>query len=82
MTKPVEPRAPLCRIGQLAEKAGVSRQVASTYCMYGLIAETARTRGGQRLFGEAAVRRIRLIQDLKRRYTLRQIREIFIRDRL
>jgi DNA-binding transcriptional MerR regulator len=50
--------------------------------MYGLIAETARTRGRQRLFSESAVRRIRLIQGLKRRYTLRQIREIFIRDRL
>jgi len=78
------PAAPpaLCRIGDLAEKAGVSRQVVSTYCMYGLLAEKARTPGGQRLFDESAVRRIRLIQDLKSRYTLREIREIFIRDRL
>jgi DNA-binding transcriptional MerR regulator len=72
----------LLRIGQVAEKAGVSRQVVSTYCMYGLIAETERTPGGHRLFSETAVRRVRLIQDLKRRYTLREIREIFIRDRL
>jgi len=82
MPKLVERSGPLFRLGQLAAKAGVSRQVAGTYCMYGLIAETARTRGGQRLFSESAVRRIRLIRDLKRRYTLRQIREIFIRDRL
>ncbi len=70
------------RIGKLADRAGVSRQVVSTYCMYGLLAEKARTPGGQRLFDDDAVRRIRLIQDLKRRYTLRAIREIFIRDRV
>jgi MerR family transcriptional regulator, copper efflux regulator len=79
---PVNSTARLLRIGNLAKEAGVSRQVISTYCMYGLIGETARTPGGQRLFGEATVRRVRLIQDLKHRYTLRQIREIFIRDRL
>jgi DNA-binding transcriptional MerR regulator len=72
----------LYRIGNLAQKAGVSRQVISTYCMYGLIAEADRTAGGQRLFDESVVRRVRLIQDLKHRYTLRQIREIFIRDRV
>jgi DNA-binding transcriptional MerR regulator len=77
-----EPTPELYRIGDLAEKAGVSRSVIGTYCMYALIAEAARTPGGQRLFSEAAIRRIRLIQDLKRRYTLREIREIFIRDRL
>lgn len=77
------PESPgLYRIGALAEKAGVSRQVISTYCMYGLLAEKARTPGGQRLFDTSTVRRIRLIHDLKRRYTLREIREIFIRDRL
>jgi MerR family mercuric resistance operon transcriptional regulator len=72
----------LYRIGELAEKAGVSRQVVSTYCMYGLLGETARTSGGQRLFSDASAKRIRLIVDLKSRYTLREIREIFIRDRL
>jgi len=71
----------LLRIGELAKEAGVSRQVVSTYCMYGLISETDRTPGGQRLFDGAVARRIQLIQDLKRRYTLREIREIFVRDR-
>jgi len=71
----------LYRIGELAERAGVSRQVVSTYCMYGLISETERTPGGQRLFDESVARRIQLIQDLKRRYTLREIGEIFMRDR-
>jgi len=72
----------LYRIGELAELAGVSRQVVSTYCMYGLIRETDRTPGGHRLFDASAARRIRLIQNLKSRYTLREIREIFIRDRV
>ncbi|HUX00730.1 MAG: MerR family transcriptional regulator [Phycisphaerae bacterium] len=71
----------LFRISDAARRAGVSSQVLSTYCMYGLVSEVARTQGGQRLFDESAVRRIRLIQNLKRRYTLREIREIFLRDR-
>jgi DNA-binding transcriptional MerR regulator len=77
-----ETAPPLYRISDLAERAGVSRSVISAYCMYGLLAEAARTPGGQRLFDASAVRRIRLIRDLKRRYTLREIRRIFIRDRL
>ena len=72
----------LYRIGDVAERAGVSRQVVSTYCMYGILAETDRTPGGQRLFDDSAVRRIHLIQDLNRRYTLREIGEIFMRDRV
>ena len=71
----------LYRIGDLAEMAGVSRQVVSTYCMYGLIQEADRTPGGHRLFDESTARRIQLIQKLKGRYTLGEIREIFIRDR-
>ena len=82
MPEPLSKKPTPYRIGDLAERAGVSRQVVSTYCMYGLLAEADRTPGGQRLFNESAVRRIRLIQDLNRRYTLREIREIFIRDRL
>ena len=83
MTKPASETAPrFHRIGDLAELAGVSRSIISAYCMYGLLAEVARTPGGQRLFDESAIRRIRLIRDLKRRYTLREIRRIFIRDRL
>ena len=71
----------LYRIGEAAKMAGVSRQVVSTYCMLGLLTEVARMPGGQRLFDDATVRRIQLIQDLKHRYTLREIREIFLRDR-
>ncbi len=71
----------LYRIGRLARKAGVSRQVIGLYCMYGLLAEAARTPGGHRLFDDATVRRIRLIKELNRRYTLREIGAIFLRGR-
>jgi DNA-binding transcriptional MerR regulator len=73
------------KIGELARRAGVSRQVVAGYCMYGLIKEAARTPKGHRLFDEKAIRRVQLIRDMinqKDGYTLREIREIFIRDRL
>jgi len=83
LTQEVRKESPvLYRIGEIAEKAGVSRQVVSLYCMYGLLKESDRTPGGQRLFDESTATRIQLIQQLNRRYTLREIREIFIRDRL
>ena len=82
MTETTAQQPALYRIGDLAERAGVSRQVVSTYCMYGLLVEAARTPGGQRLFDESSVRRIRLIRELNSRYTLRDIREIFLRDKI
>ena len=75
----------LMKIGELARKSGVSRQMVSTWCMYGLIREAARTPKGHRLFDEKALRRVQLIRDMLKQkdgYTLREIREIFIRDRL
>ena len=73
------------KIGELARRAGVSPQVVSSYCMFGLIKEAARTPKGHRLFDEKALRRVKLIHEMSRQkdgYTLREIREIFIRDRL
>jgi DNA-binding transcriptional MerR regulator len=73
------------KIGELARRAGLSRQVVSSYCMYGLLKEADRTPKGHRLFDEKALRRIKLIHDMVQQhdgYTLREIREIFIRDRL
>jgi len=50
--------------------------------MYGLIRESRRTGGGHRLFSEKVLVRLKLIRDLLGHgYTLRDIREIFIRDR-
>jgi DNA-binding transcriptional MerR regulator len=79
------PNEPLMKIGELARRAGVSTQVIGSYCMYGLIKEAGRTPKGHRLFDEKSLRRIKLIHDMIQQrdgYTLREIREIFIRDRL
>lgn len=76
---------PLMKIGELARRAGVSPQVVGSYCMYGLIKEAARTPKGHRLFDQKVLRRLKLIHQMVRQkdgYTLREIREIFIRDRL
>ena len=73
----------LMKIGDVARRSGLSRQMISSYCMYGLIREAARTPKGHRLFDEKVLRRLRLIRGLvEHGYTLRDIREIFIRDRL
>jgi len=77
------PDKPLMKIGELARRSGLTRQMISSYCMYGLIKEAARTPKGHRLFDEKAVRLLRLIRGLvKSGYTLRDIRETFIRDKL
>ena len=70
------------KIGEVCRRSGLSRQMVSSYCMYGLIRENRRTDGGHRLFGEKVLMRLKLIRDLLGHgYTLREIREIFIRDR-
>jgi DNA-binding transcriptional MerR regulator len=72
----------LFRIGELAHRAGVSKQTVQYYIMIGLLDGVDCTAGGRRLFDIAAVRRVRLIHRLnKSGYTLRDIRETFI-DRL
>jgi len=78
----VTPQRPLLKIGEVCRLSGLSRQQVSSYCMYGLIREVARTPAGHRLFDENVLKRLQLIRDLHDHgYTLREIREIFIRDR-
>jgi len=77
------PDTPLMKIGELARRSGLTRQMISSYCMYGLIKEATRTPKGHRLFDEKALRLLSLIRGLlKSGYTLRDIRETFIRDKL
>jgi len=86
----IEERAPklpqekkLYKIGEVAGRSGFSTQVISTWCMLGLLRETTRTPTGRRLFDESIFKRLSLIRDLnKQGYTLRDIRETFIKDRL
>lgn len=72
----------LMPIGVAAKEAGISRQSLQYYIMVGLVKPTEVSTGGRRLFDRKAVERIRLIKKLnKSGYTLRAIRELFIRGR-
>lgn len=72
----------LIKIGEVCRRSGLSRAMVSSYCMYGLIEEAERTPGGHRLFDADVVKRLKLIRELLAHgYTLRDIREIFLRNK-
>jgi DNA-binding transcriptional MerR regulator len=74
--------SPLMKIGDVCRHSGLSRQMVSSYCMYGLIREAGRTPGGHRLFAADVITRLKLIRELLAHgYTLRDIREIFLRNK-
>jgi DNA-binding transcriptional MerR regulator len=53
----------LLRIGQLAERTGVSADTIRHYDRLGLLPRTSRSAGGYRLFSPAVVQRVLLIRD-------------------
>ncbi len=70
------------RIGKAAEAANVSRQSVQYYLLVGLLDPAKRSQSGQQLFDEASVERIKLIKKLnKSGYPLREIRDIFLKNR-
>jgi len=70
----------LMRISRAAEAAGVSTQTVEYYILVGLVHPIRRK--GRRYFTGEHVRRIRLIRRLNRSgYTLRSIRETYLRRR-
>ena len=72
----------LLKSGEVADQAGVSRQVVHEYTLLGLIEPADRTPGGHRLYDEGVIRRLQLIRDLvKSGYTLRDIRATFFTSR-
>ncbi|MBN1763810.1 MAG: MerR family transcriptional regulator [Sedimentisphaerales bacterium] len=72
----------LLPIGKAAEAAGVSKQTLQYYLMVGLIEPTRRSEGGRQLFDMDSIERIRLVKRLNDGgYPLREIREIFLRDK-
>jgi len=72
----------LMRVGEVARRSGLSREVVNSYAMFGLICEVQRSPSGHRLFGPDVLQRLRMVGLLKRRgYTLRDIREIFLKDK-
>lgn len=65
---------PLLRVGQLAERAGVSPDTIRHYERLGLIGTSDRTAGGYRVFQPAALERVQLIRNAVRAgFSLRQL---------
>lgn len=71
----------LLKTGEVLRRAGISRQVFYQYLTLGLIEEAVQKPTGHRLFHESVIRRIQLIKGLNGRYPLREIKEIFFKDR-
>mgnify|MGYP006292446273 CR=1 FL=1 len=70
------------RISTAAEAAGVSRQTVEYYITLGLVRPIRPPRSRARLFDEKLIQRIRLIRRLNESgYTLRDIRDIYLKDR-
>ncbi len=72
----------LIKLSALAKQTGLSRQTIQYYLMLGLMKESSRTPGGHRLFDKSAIERAKLIHKLnKTGYSLRDIRELFLKDK-
>ena len=72
----------LLKVGELARLTGLTRQSLHQYVLLGLLMPVAQTQGGQRLFNQEAVARIKLIHDLcDSGYTLQSIRDTFFKDK-
>ncbi len=70
------------RISAAAQSAGVSKQTVEYYIILGLISPVRPPGKKGRYFDGALVKRIRLIRKLNESgYTLRAIRETYLRDR-
>ena len=77
LTNEVAPPRKLYRIGEIMEHTALSRQTVHIYTMLGLISESERTKGNQRLYSEETFHRLARIKDLKAaRKKLREIRDI------
>jgi len=67
----------LSRVGEVAERLGVSPRTIKYYEEIGLVEPEERSQGGFRLYGERGVERLRRILRMKGMgYSLRAIREI------
>jgi len=72
----------LIKIGELVKQSGFSRHTIYTYLTMGLIKPTQTTSTGQNLFSRDVIKRLKLIHNLNQSgYTLRDLREIFFKNR-
>jgi DNA-binding transcriptional MerR regulator len=77
-----QPSDKLVRLAEAARRAGVSKQSLQYYLLVGLVEASARSAGGQQLFDEKTIDRVRLIKRLNDSgYPLREIRDIFLREK-
>ncbi|MBB2987428.1 MerR family transcriptional regulator [Terracoccus luteus] len=72
------------RIGEVAERTGLSLRTIRHYEEVGLLPESERSPGGFRLYGEAAVQRLLLVKQMKPLdFSLDEMRDLIeVRDRL
>ncbi len=71
----------LFKIGEVMRHTGLSRQTIHNYTTLGLITEEERTDSGHRLYGEDVFRRLKRIEELKGKMTLKDIRRTLSRER-
>ena len=70
------------KISAVAKQAGVSTQTVEYYILLGLLQPVRSADTGRRLFDSSHIQRIRLIRQLNRSgYTLREIRETWLREK-
>jgi len=82
MDESVEPGKKLLKAGDVARRTGLTRQSLHQYVLLGLLEPAGTTKGGQRLFDESALDRVKLIHDLcQNGYTLQSIRDIFFKSK-
>jgi DNA-binding transcriptional MerR regulator len=70
------PPRKLYRVSEVAQHFELTRQTVHNYATIGLITESARTPGGQRLFDESVFPRLLAIRHLKRLYCLHEVRRM------
>lgn len=69
------------RVGEVVDHTGLSRQTLHNYTLIGLIRETWRTVGGQRLYDGSVFEELAQIQQLKQqKLKLSEIREVLQRS--
>lgn len=77
-----EPKKKLLKAGELARRTGLTRQSLHQYVLLGLLQPVEMTQGGQRLFTPEAEERVTLIRNLLANgYTLRDVRDIFFKEK-
>lgn len=73
----------LVKIGELVRQSGFSRHTIYTYLTMGLIKPSQTTAAGHNLFSKDVIKRLELIHNLNESgYTLRDLREIFFKNRV